>query len=353
VGGADSNSESRIFVSYTASDEYAVRRVVAELEKSGLDVWFAPHELSAGERLSSIHDHIEQARLAIVMISRAALNSPWVQHEINAVIAAQLSGQPLRIIPVLLESVRLPISLADTLYVDLSMGITEERVRDLVAALKGERSSAADTHTRFSAYVDRLIAIDSDSFASIDVASQYSGLSRDPDTVKREIGERARRNIEDQLTTAGVSVHDRRTILAAFEQGRALPIIKADELPDVRSWLRRFGTDELIDLAAELWRGVVEGWRGVTVMWLAEDFLADRIEKTPADPTWPEWRAEALSSEAKQAGLLARSTEQHHPKTYASQDAQVNPGFDMGPMVWVVGRLAADFQESETSQSAV
>jgi hypothetical protein len=163
--------------------------------------------------------------------------------------------------------------------------------------------------------------------------------------VDPEIRQRVRDTVRRELSNAQATEQDLDHALTLFDAGMPLPIVDADKFSEIRRWLRRFGNEEVLALAASLWTQVMKGQRGVTLRWLANDFLGyDRDVKTTGDEL--EWQAETLAARAKEAGLLARSTEWNDPRTYAFQDEQVNPGFDIGPMVWQIGRLVQNFQRT-------
>jgi TIR domain len=347
----------RVFLSYTGSDETAVQRVVAALKATGITVWFAPADLSGGDYLSSIHEHIRQCDVFMVALSQAALNSRWVQHEINTALALQLDGRPLKIIPVLLERVRHPLPLADLVPVDLVAGLSEARMRELIAAARGERVVRGDVVSQFRSYVESLIRIDTATFGMIidfELIARRGSIStrfRLPtgewidtkDTNARQAAD-ARATIRKRLADAGILDADVDRALSTLDAAKPLPVVGTDVYSEARDWIRRFADEQLIMLAAALRREAANYTEGVTLEWLAT-FLQDHRMDKEHDDAFAEWQAESLASRAKAAGLLARSTEWNHPRTYAHRDAEVNPSFDMGPMVWSIGFLADRFQQ--------
>lgn len=98
-------------------------------------------------------------------------------------------------------------------------------------------------------------------------------------------------------------------------------------------------------LAASLWTELIRGLRGVTLQWLATDFLRYQL-KVRGSQDELQWRAESLATRARDAGLLCLSTEWNDARTYAYQDEQINPSFDMGPLVRQIGRLVQKFQRT-------
>jgi TIR domain len=72
----------RVFVSYSRSDFYFAEQLVVALRRRGVDVWFDVHELAPGNDWSEAIDHaIEACDVFVLVASRAALASPYVQRE--------------------------------------------------------------------------------------------------------------------------------------------------------------------------------------------------------------------------------------------------------------------------------
>ena len=336
---------TKVFVSYTATDETIVKQIVQGLREAGFEAWFAPTDLTGGDRLSSIHDQIAASGAFIVVLSRAAANSKWVQHELNTAIALQLDGKPLRVVPVFLEEIPRPPALADFAALHI-LRDKQDPVPVLVAALKGEILTPDDFMSRFSRYLETLLRIPEKIYGPLtsieDAAAprDEGGSSCQVDPSNRQ---RARAIIVRDLTGEQVSEPDLNRVLCAFDAGLPIPVVAAEKLPEIRTWLRRFGNEEALALAASLW--AVRNLHGVTIRWLANDFLR-RHRKVTGTTDELESSAETLATRAREAQLLARSTEWNDPRTDAYQDQEVNPSFDIGPMVWQIGRLLANFQRT-------
>jgi hypothetical protein len=289
------SANPRVFISYTATDEPFVKQIVPELRNADFDVWFAPAGLAGGERLSSIHDQIAASDAFIVILTRAAANSKWVQHEMNTALALQLDGKVLRILPVYLEEISRPPALADFASVRVSRDL-EDPVPALVAALRGETAAPEDFMSKFSSYLQALIRIPATTCETLTnvegmAASRWDdGSPRNVDPVVRQ---RVRDTVQHELTNAKVSEHDLSHVLRTFDRGQPLPIVDADKFTEIRSWLRRFGNDKSLVLAASLWAGVRGGLRGVTLEWLATDFLRHQLKIRGSDNEL-QWQAETL-----------------------------------------------------------
>ncbi|NGY65327.1 toll/interleukin-1 receptor domain-containing protein [Lentzea sp. NEAU-D13] len=104
-----------VFVSSSSKDRAFVRRSTAELERHSIEVWVDERELRAGESLTSISNAIAEAEFLVVVVSKAAANSFWVQQEIDLADDADVP-----VLPLLVEDVppaRAP-TLGETAHVD-------------------------------------------------------------------------------------------------------------------------------------------------------------------------------------------------------------------------------------------
>lgn len=103
----------RVFVSYSTKDLPVVEQVRGFLRGTGVEVFVAEHSVIPGESLGAkIRSAITGCDLFLVLISRASIESTWVQQEIGL---ATASGKPA--MPVLLErDINLPGFLSGRKY---------------------------------------------------------------------------------------------------------------------------------------------------------------------------------------------------------------------------------------------
>jgi TIR domain len=91
-----------IFISYAAEDAQAIARpLVKELEKRGVTVWFAEHQLIAGHSLRrQIDAGLKHSRLGVVVLSRHFFSKHWPQRELDGLTAREMAGEAGVIVPV-------------------------------------------------------------------------------------------------------------------------------------------------------------------------------------------------------------------------------------------------------------
>ena len=111
----------RVFVSHSHADNVFSRRLVEDLRKAGLDVWYDEQDLSGG----STHDTVIQRELHqrdafIVVMSPTSVDSRWVHSEWNEALE-QLDHKHMGyVIPVIAAPCTLPIRLKTMIYVDFT-----------------------------------------------------------------------------------------------------------------------------------------------------------------------------------------------------------------------------------------
>jgi uncharacterized protein YjbI with pentapeptide repeats len=72
------------FISYSAKDDDFAKRIHADLQKSGVRCWFAPHDLPIGEGiLEGIDAAIRLRDKVLLILSEHSIESGWVKDEVN------------------------------------------------------------------------------------------------------------------------------------------------------------------------------------------------------------------------------------------------------------------------------
>ena len=136
---------ANVFVSYARGDRERIHPLVSALEAEGLSVWWDP-ALVPGRRFREMIAHeLTIADAVVVVWTRQALESDWVQDE------AEEARQRGVLIPVMLEPVKAPAGFRQVQSADLSQwtGAREHpEFRALCLAAKGLVAMAADDARR-------------------------------------------------------------------------------------------------------------------------------------------------------------------------------------------------------------
>lgn len=88
-----------VFISHhTNSSIHIVEGIVNKLEANGIKCWYAPRD-TAGDYAGSIADAIEECRVFLLVLNKAASESPHVLNELNLVTERLSAGDEVDIIP--------------------------------------------------------------------------------------------------------------------------------------------------------------------------------------------------------------------------------------------------------------
>ncbi|HEX6290547.1 MAG TPA: toll/interleukin-1 receptor domain-containing protein [Herpetosiphonaceae bacterium] len=93
----------KVFISYAHTDEHLAEQVAHGLEENGLDVFLDEQQIMPGDNWAAkIAQGLQESQAMVVLLTRDALTSRRVRHDIDYALSNQdYSG---RLIPVLAES---------------------------------------------------------------------------------------------------------------------------------------------------------------------------------------------------------------------------------------------------------
>ncbi len=112
-----------MFVSHNSLDkERFVSDFARRLRDEGLEVWYDDWSLRPGDSLTDriFNQALVSTDVLVVVLSVNSITSNWVRQELNTATIQRIEGR-CRIIPVVLDGVKVPTSLLDTVY----QGITD------------------------------------------------------------------------------------------------------------------------------------------------------------------------------------------------------------------------------------
>lgn len=111
-----------VFVSYSSCDRDWVRTILLpRLESPGLRVWIDYRDALPGALVvREIEKAIAASRRIVLVISRAYLQSVWTEFERALVQTGDPAARDQRLVPMLIESCSLPLSLSSLIHVNLT-----------------------------------------------------------------------------------------------------------------------------------------------------------------------------------------------------------------------------------------
>lgn len=93
------------FLSHSSKDEALVRRLYADLQARGVRCWFAPEDLKIGDTFRPrIDEAIHLHEKLLLVLSEYSVQSPWVEHEVEAAFEKEAQEKRLVLFPISVDS---------------------------------------------------------------------------------------------------------------------------------------------------------------------------------------------------------------------------------------------------------
>jgi len=111
-----------VFISHASEDkDRFVTQFAKKLRDQGIDAWLDDWEMMPGDSLvDKIFNHgIKKSSMFIVVLSRASVQKPWVNEEINRAFLSRIESSNYRIIPIIIDDCDVPECLKSTLWVSI------------------------------------------------------------------------------------------------------------------------------------------------------------------------------------------------------------------------------------------
>jgi TIR domain/RAMP superfamily len=132
----------RVMISYSHTDKNAARRLAADLQERGLDVWLDEREVLVGDSIhAKVAEGISGCDYLVALLSSVSLQSEWVREEINAVRMREKESKTVALLPVVLagvEAAALPATLKDRRVVFLAR--YDEALQELIRSIQGHEA---------------------------------------------------------------------------------------------------------------------------------------------------------------------------------------------------------------------
>jgi hypothetical protein len=89
------------FICHASSDKPFARKLYADLRKFGISVWLDEREITVGDSIyESIEHGLSSSEYTIEVLSRTAIERPWVRKEIAASFNLEAEDNQKRILPI-------------------------------------------------------------------------------------------------------------------------------------------------------------------------------------------------------------------------------------------------------------
>jgi len=110
---------AKIFVSHSSADKTFVRGLAVDLAAMGHQPWVDEWQILAGESIvERVGAGIEDADFMLVVLSRSAVSSQWVENEWQAKYWIEANEKRVTVIPAVIDDCQIPTLLRAKKYVD-------------------------------------------------------------------------------------------------------------------------------------------------------------------------------------------------------------------------------------------
>jgi hypothetical protein len=111
---------SNVFISHRRADTTLAEKLAHEIKERGHQVWLADWKINIGDSIvERMQQGLEGATYFVLCYSERGVMAPWISREWMSVLARQLNGANVKILPVVLTGGDPPIILSDLQYADL------------------------------------------------------------------------------------------------------------------------------------------------------------------------------------------------------------------------------------------
>jgi|GEM_PF-7049626 len=102
----------QVFISYSSHDKDFASRLCNDLTLYDINVWFDDWSIRPGDSITkAIEGGLRGSQFVLLLLSRAAVESEWVQEELSSSLYSALSSGRPKVIPLLLEDCDVPVML--------------------------------------------------------------------------------------------------------------------------------------------------------------------------------------------------------------------------------------------------
>jgi hypothetical protein len=109
-----------LFICYSSADKSFVEKLIQDLRGVGVGVWYDKWEIRIGDSITQkIAEGIRSSSYLGIVLSKSAIESEWVNRELNSAIFEELERKKVYILPILKEKCEIPTLLKDKKYANM------------------------------------------------------------------------------------------------------------------------------------------------------------------------------------------------------------------------------------------
>ena len=131
-----------VFISYNKADKDIAREIALFLTSENINVWFDEWEVSAGDSIvEQITKGLYNCTHFIIIWSKNALTSNWVQKEIQSILVKAIQSGTPKILPIVLDETPPLEIISDIRHIKYCGGIEQDRW-EIIRAVTGYAPSS-------------------------------------------------------------------------------------------------------------------------------------------------------------------------------------------------------------------
>jgi hypothetical protein len=125
----------KAFISYSHDDKNIAIKISEYLRNNGVESWIDKWEILPGDSLVQkiFEEGLSGADVFIVILSNSSIESKWVKQELDVALIKRIEGVT-RIVPVIVEKVKIPDAIKPLMWVDVSEDF-DKAVRNLLMSI--------------------------------------------------------------------------------------------------------------------------------------------------------------------------------------------------------------------------
>jgi hypothetical protein len=130
------------FISHSSKDKRFVRQLAADLVANDVQVWLDEQRIRVGDSIpEKIAQGLAESDFFLIVVSQNSISSAWVQKELNSALVKEIERRQVTVLPVKIDSSKVPDSIEDKKYADFS-GSYATGLGELLTAIKAREVTA-------------------------------------------------------------------------------------------------------------------------------------------------------------------------------------------------------------------
>lgn len=126
------------FLSHSSADKPFIRQLAADLSANGIGVWLDEQRIHVGDSIpEKVAQGLADSDYFLIAVSNHSIESEWVRKELNGALVNEVERRKVHILPLKLDSSKIPAAIADKKYADFSNSY-KSGFAELLSALKAK-----------------------------------------------------------------------------------------------------------------------------------------------------------------------------------------------------------------------